>query len=254
MTLVDRVKNILLQPGSEWDKVAAEPATTADLYRGYIAPLAAISPIASFIGLSIVGIHLPFAGTYRIPIGSGIATAVLTYLAALAGVYVLALIINALAPTFGGEKNQLQALKAVAYSSTPGWIAGVLQVLPALGILALLASIYGIYLLYRGLPKLMKAPAERAGGYTTVVVLCAIGLSILLALVAGAGRHGAVSEMGNPAPVRPLPSQSSAPHNRLDVLGLSMPAVAAGPLAAQHPAAEAADSGPLITRGASLNA
>jgi hypothetical protein len=145
MTLVDRVKNILLQPGSEWDKVAAEPATTADLYRGYIAPLAAISPIASFIGLSIVGIHLPFAGTYRIPIGSGIATAVLTYLAALAGVYLLALIINALAPTFGGEKNQLQALKAVAYSSTPGWIAGVLQVLPALGILALLASIYGIY-------------------------------------------------------------------------------------------------------------
>ncbi|MGA7981722.1 MAG: Yip1 family protein [Chromatiaceae bacterium] len=198
MKLIDRVKKILLQPKTEWDVIAAETATTADLYRGYIAPLAAIGPVASFVGLSLVGVNLPFAGTYRAPIGSGITTAITAYVFALAAVYVLALIVNAFATTFGGEKNQLQALKVVAYSSTPGWVAGVLQVLPMLGILALFASLYGIYLLYLGLPVLMKSPPEKAGRYTVVVVLCAIGLSILIAVLAGIGRHGAVGPIRGP--------------------------------------------------------
>jgi len=96
---------------------------------------------------------------------------------------------NALAPTFGGQKNALAALKLTAYSFTPAWVAAILTILPALGLVAALVGLYGLYLLYLGLPVLMRAPADRALGYTVVIVLCAIVVNIIIvsitALVTG---------------------------------------------------------------------
>ena len=158
------------------------PATA--LFTGYAVPLAAIPPIAGFIGGSIIGRSLPFVGSYRVPLVTGLVMAVFTFVMALVGVYVLALIINALAPSFGGEKNSTQALKVAVYSYTPAWVAGVLHILPVLGLLALLAGLYGLYLLYLGLPRLMKCPQEKAVGYTAVVVVCAIVLSVIVGAVA----------------------------------------------------------------------
>ena len=71
MALVDRVKNILLTPKTEWQVIDAEPTTVADLYKGYIIPLAAIGPICTAIGWSVFGMRVPFLGTYRTPIGDG---------------------------------------------------------------------------------------------------------------------------------------------------------------------------------------
>jgi hypothetical protein len=107
---------------------------------------------------------------------------------------VLSLVINALAPTFGGEKNSIQALKVAVYSYTPAWIAGVLQIVPPLGILAIFGALYGLYLLYLALPQLMRSPQDKAIPYTVVVVVCAIVLSVVIAavgaLVVGAGMVG----------------------------------------------------------------
>jgi len=44
MGLVDRVKNILLQPNAEWAVINTELTNTATLYKTYIIPLAAIGP------------------------------------------------------------------------------------------------------------------------------------------------------------------------------------------------------------------
>jgi hypothetical protein len=104
---------------------------------------------------------------------------------AIVGVFILSLIINALAPTFGAEKNSTQALKVAVYSYTPAWLAGVFQILPALGILGLLAGFYGLYLLYLGLPHLMKCPKDKAMGYTAVVVVCAIVLTAVTGVIGG---------------------------------------------------------------------
>jgi hypothetical protein len=49
MDLVELAKRILLQPGREWLAIEAESATTADLYKSNIVPLAAIGPAASVI-------------------------------------------------------------------------------------------------------------------------------------------------------------------------------------------------------------
>jgi hypothetical protein len=194
MAIVDRIKNICLTPTTEWPVIAGETTSAGSLITGYVAPLAAIGAVAGLIGSSLVGVTLPFVGTYRVPIVTGIVTAIFTFVMAIVGVFVLSLIIDALAPTFGGEKSSAQALKVAVYSYTPAWVAGVLHILPALGILAVLAALYGLYLLYLGLPRLMKCPQDKAIGYTAVVVICAIVITVVISVVggviAGAGMIG----------------------------------------------------------------
>ena len=181
MDIKTRVKNILLTPKTEWPAIEAEPTSTGAIVTGYAMPLAAIGAIAGFIGGSLVGVSLPFLGTYRVPIMTGLVGAALTFCFAIVGIFILAFIINALAPTFGAQKDSNKALKVAVYAYTPAWIAGALQILPALSVLAVIAGLYGLYLLYLGLPALMKAPHDKAVGYTAVVVVCAIVLSVVMA-------------------------------------------------------------------------
>jgi len=185
MTIIDRVKNICLTPKTEWPVIAAEPTPRSELVTGYIAPLAAIGAVAGFIGGSIIGRSIPFIGFYRNSVFTGLTFAVFTFVMAIVGCLVLSVIINALAPTFGGEKNNVQALKVAAYSYTPAWVAGALQVLPLLGALAIIGALYGLYLLYLGLPRLMKCPEDKAVGYTVVVVVCAIVISVVISAIGG---------------------------------------------------------------------
>jgi hypothetical protein len=185
MDLKTRAQNIITTPNTEWPVIAAEQSSTGSLITGYVMPLAAIGAIAGFIGGSLVGTTIPFVGTYRAPFMVGLTSAVFMFVMAIVGVVILALIIDALAPTFGAQKNSAQAMKVAVYSYTPAWIAGVLQIFPPLSILGVLAGLYGIYLLYLGLPHLMKAPQDKAVGYTAVVVICAIVLSIVLGVIGG---------------------------------------------------------------------
>jgi hypothetical protein len=192
MNLTERAKNIILQPAQEWSVINQESGNAAELFRSYIAPLAAIGPVASIIGLSIFGVSSTVAGTYRVPLGNAIGHAVTTYVFALIGTYVLALIIDALAPTFLGTKNNFQALKVAAYSSTAAWLAGIFNLLASLALLHIL-GLYSLYLLYLGLPILMKAPREKALPYTIVVVIAAIVI------------FGVIGALGSCFLTRPLP-------------------------------------------------
>ncbi|HJZ72285.1 MAG TPA: Yip1 family protein [Vicinamibacterales bacterium] len=191
MDTVTRAKNICLTPNTEWPVIAEEQTPPAALITGYVVPLAAIGAVAGLIGGSLVGISVPFGGTYRVPLTAGLVTAVFTFVMAIVGVFLISVVINVLAPTFGGQQNSSQALKVAVYSYTPAWIAGVLHVLPLLGALGLIAALYGLYLLYLGLPRVMKCPEDKALAYTAVVVVCAIVLAVVTtavtAAVAGAG-------------------------------------------------------------------
>jgi hypothetical protein len=185
MALIQRVQDILLKPKDTWPAIAQEPASVASIYNNYLIYLAAIPAISGFIGLSLVGVGGMGFG-FRIPIVTGLVNMVVGYVLTLAMVFVLALIVDGLAPTFGGTKNQIAALKVVAYASTASLVGGIFSLLPALSILGLLAALYSIYLIYTGLPVLMRCPPEKAGAYTAVVVVCGIVLGILLAVVSSA--------------------------------------------------------------------
>jgi hypothetical protein len=180
--LVERVKNILLRPSPTWDAIAAEPSDIKSIYMGYVIPLAAISPIASAIGMSVFGVGIPGILSYKTPLIWAATGAIVQFVLALVMVFVMALVIDALAPSFGGQKNQLRAFKVAAYSCTAGWLAGIFSIFPPLAMLGIL-GLYGLYLLYTGLPKLMDAPKDKAVGYTAVTVIIMIVLWIVAGLI-----------------------------------------------------------------------
>jgi len=179
-----RIKRIILEPRTEWPRIDAEPMTVRGIMTGWVLPLAAIGPVARLIGSLVFGYG--FLGLrYRPSVGSAIATAVIGYLAAVIATWVLALVIDALAPSFGGVKNNVQAMKVAAFSATAGWLAGIFGLIPSIAFLGLL-GLYSLYLLYLGLPLLMKAPAERAMSYTIVTIIVAVVLFIVAGVLTSA--------------------------------------------------------------------
>jgi Yip1 domain len=189
--IVARIIRILVTPRTEWPVIANETTSRRAIYLRYVAPLAAIGAIALFIGQVFVGSVIPLIGMVRASVAAGIVAAICTFALALLSVFALAKFIDRLAPMFGGQSDPLRALKASAYSYTPAWIAGVLQLIPAWSIFTLLASFYGLYLLYVGLPVLMRCGNDKAGPYLAVVAAMTIALLVLLgaitASVAGFG-------------------------------------------------------------------
>jgi hypothetical protein len=182
MNLVERVQSILLKPKATWPEIDSEQADAASLYKNYVMIIALIPAVASFIGLSLIGIGA-FGVSFRVPIVSGLANMVVGYVLSLVMVFVLALIIDAMAPTFEGTRSQIGALKLSAYASTAAFVGGIFSLLPSLSVLGALAALYGIYLLYTGLPVLMKCPPDKAIPYTAVVVVCAIVGGFIIAWV-----------------------------------------------------------------------
>src|SRR3954465_3588407 len=184
MNLVDRMRNILLTPRTEWAVIDAEPASIQELYARYVIPLTLVPAVAGFIGGSIVGIGVPGVGTIRVGVLAGLFGAVLQFGLLLAFVYILALVINELALMFGGRMDIVAAFKAAAYSSTPAWLAGVFSIVPVFPFLSVV-GLYSLYLLYLGLPRLMRAPDNRAVAYTAVVVGAAAVLAFVVSGVLG---------------------------------------------------------------------
>lgn len=185
MNLVERAKNITLTPKTEWPVIAGESTATIDLFKNYVAPLAAIPAVATFIGMSIVGITIPIIGTtVRMSPLSGISAMIMQFLQALIGIYLLSLIINALAPQFGAEKNSEQALKLSAYAFTPALLIGALMMLPFLGSLLWLVYLavagYSVYILFLGMPVLMKVSQEKAVAYTAVSMVCSFVAMVVI--------------------------------------------------------------------------
>jgi hypothetical protein len=166
MNLVERIRGILLEPRNEWTKIAAEPATVQSIYTGWVMILAAIGPLALLVSMHSIQI------------------AIAQYVLALIITFVLALIVDTLAPSFGGTKDFVASLKLTAYSYTAAWLAGIFNLLGILGgVVTLVATIYAFYTFFLGAPVLKKSSAEKAVPFTLVIVLCGIVLGLLAGYV-----------------------------------------------------------------------
>lgn len=182
MNLVDRAKNLILQPKQEWDVIAAEPHAVQGLYTSYVMILAAIPAVSYFIGFSLIGSSMLGVG-YRVPIAYGVAHMITQYVLSLGLVYVFAIMIDALAPHFGGEKDFIQSFKVAAFAPTAAWLAGIFYVIPAFSILGLL-GLYSLYLLYVGLPILKRVPEDKAVPFVAVVLIAAIVFGVIVNILA----------------------------------------------------------------------
>ena len=185
--LLERVRAIVLNPRATWPVIAAETDSVGSLYRNWILWLSAITPLATFIGLAVFGLRLPFIGSLRVGVGTLLTQMLLQYALTLLVIFVLALIAAALAPGFGGRSERVAALKAIAYAWTPVWVVGVLHLLPLLGVLTALLGLaalgYAAWLLYLGAQATLGVPQERAVGYTAVIIVIGFVLALMMGML-----------------------------------------------------------------------
>ncbi|MFW6160405.1 MAG: Yip1 family protein [Acidobacteriota bacterium] len=187
MDIVSRVQGIIVNPKSEWEKIKTEEISIKELFISYAMILAAVPAVAQFIGLGLVGKRIPFVGWYRYGIGSAFIYMILSYILALAAVYVTGIVINALAPTFGSTQNTNKAMSLAVFSMTPLWVAGILYVIPFLSILVFLGGLYGLYVLYTGFASgIMATPKEKVLGYFIVSLIVNIILWFVISAILGA--------------------------------------------------------------------
>lgn len=168
MDIVERAKNIIMTPKTEWLVIAAEEPNTAQIFKGYVLPLALINAIAHIIGLGVIGRGMMSSFSW------GIAMGLIQFILAFVGVYLSAYVIAYLAPRFGSQQDMGRAVQLVAYCYTPAWVAGILSIVPALGVLGFVGGLYGLYLMYLGLPHMMKTPQDKAIVYLVVSIIAVI--------------------------------------------------------------------------------
>ena len=181
MNLIERAKNIIVAPAREWDVIATEQPDTAKIITGYVLPLAAAAALASFIGWSLIGSG---SGIFRVSgMDFGLYYALRVLVGAILGVFISALVIDNLAPSFGSEKNMPRSVQLVSYAYTPAWVGGLLSIFPVLALIGALAGLYGLYLLYLGLPKIKKTPEDKHVGYFVVSLIVIIVVTIIIGLI-----------------------------------------------------------------------
>lgn len=186
MNLIERVKNILVTPKTEWDVINGETPNTQSILTTYVVPLVAIGAVASFVGWGLIGKSYSFGGfgSYKIVgISLGIRYALIALISGIASTFLMAAVIDALAPTFKSEKNFGRSFQLAAYSFTAGWVGAIFNILPSLAIVGSLVGLYGLYLLYLGLPKLKKTPADQVTTYFIVSLIAMIVASFVVSMI-----------------------------------------------------------------------
>lgn len=186
--ILSRAYGLLREPKSEWKQIRDEETTIPNIMVGYVAPLAAIPPVCGAIGAYIFGTA---AGgvVIRPALGETIVSAVVTWLVSIALVFILGIIVNAVAQNFDAEQNDLSAQKMAAYSLTPAFLSGIFSLWPPVWWVSLFALAAMAYIMYRGLPILMKAPEERALAYAATVTMATLVAGILLFGLASCVTH-----------------------------------------------------------------
>jgi hypothetical protein len=177
MDVLQRAKNIIMKPKTEWLVIASEEPNTTKILKEYVLPLALIPAIADIVGFGVIGRGM------RSSFSWGIAVGLVQFILAFVGVYISAYVIAYLAPRFASQRDMGRAVQLVAYSYTPAWVAGVLSLVPALGVLVFLGSLYGLYLMYLGLPQMMKTSQDKVIGYLVVSIIVLVVTYWIITLI-----------------------------------------------------------------------
>jgi hypothetical protein len=174
MNLIERAKNIIK---TEWDAIANEEPNIQQILIGYVIPLSLVPAIAILIGWGLIGIYGFTSFNY------GLAMALVQVINGILSVFIAGFVIDALATSFGSQKNLGRAVQLVAYSMTPAWIGGILGVVPVISWLGSLFGLYGLYLLYTGLTPLMKTAEDKKVGYIIVSIIVLLVVYFVIAAI-----------------------------------------------------------------------
>jgi Yip1 domain len=177
-----RAKSIIIDPRAEWQAIERENDDPAYVLTRYATLFAIIPSLFGFVGTCLIGTVAQSGAIVRTPLLDGLFGAIFGYVTACAGVLVVALVIQVLAPMFGGRRNFDSAFKLSVYSFTPAWLAGIFLLLPGLHFLVLL-GFYGLYILWLGLPRLAKVPDQMSLTFAIAITVGAAALVYTAATV-----------------------------------------------------------------------
>jgi hypothetical protein len=178
INLVDRAKNILITPKTEWAVVDREPANVPAVLLSYVLPMLLIGAFATFLGFGLIGNRGITLGA-----GGGVIRAIIFVVFTIILVFAMGATIEILAPTFMSEKNWTKSYKVAAYSMTAAYLGAFFWIFPALWILVLLCSLYSVYALYTGIGVVKRTTADKQVAYFAIVLLITVVLYILLNLL-----------------------------------------------------------------------
>ena len=181
---IQHIIGLFVDPTQEWEKIR-EQHQAGRHSVAHIFLLAAIPAISGYVGTTRVGWRIGVGDPIRITGDSAIAIAVIYYLALLVGVFSIGWVIHLLGKAYEVVKPLSLCLALAAYTATPLFLIGIMEIYPVLWLnmlLGLPALAYTVYLLYSGLPIMMEIPAERGFLYSSAVL--AVGLIALVALLA----------------------------------------------------------------------
>jgi hypothetical protein len=182
MDLIERVKGLLFAPQAEWEAIEKENTSVPDLYRRYIAILAALPPFATFLGGWLFGYARGHHGVAHPTFVAGLTRAAAQYLLSLPALYLVAFVISSVAPQFDGKSDDRRALALVAYSYTPAWLASLFGLVPGLRWLDIL-GFYGLWLFHLGLTRMMRCPEDNEDVFTLIALFLVVAVAALHAWI-----------------------------------------------------------------------
>jgi hypothetical protein len=178
MSIITRIKNILVTPKTEWPEIKYESLPHGKLFLSYVMPLALIPAVAALIGYGVIGYSI--LGVHIGSIGLGVRYAIAQYVTMLGGTYLTAFVINELAQSYGAKKDFNSAFACVAYAYTPMFVGGIFYLIPAVSWLASLVGLYGLYLLYVGLQPMMKPAEDKQTIYFIISLVVTVAVTAIL--------------------------------------------------------------------------
>ena len=186
-----RAASLVVSPQRTWALIARERPAFAELLFGYVVPLAAIGPIATYVALRVLGVSIAAREIYRTSQHVALGSAAQSFAFAVGGVFLVAALITLLAPAFGASRDFVRAFQISAYAYTPLWLAGILLLVPRIASFQLVAAGDALALLVLGLVAMIGTTPKRATIFAAVVVVAAFGCGYLVG-VAAAVVHGPI--------------------------------------------------------------
>ena len=180
---IQHIIGLFTDPTGEWEKIREQQKANKGGV-GFIFLLSAIPAVSGYIGTTQVGWRIGVGDPVRITGDSAISIAIIFYLAMIVGVFTIGWVIHLLGKAYELEKPLPLCIALAAYTATPLFMIGIMEVYPVLWLnmlLGLPALAYTVYLLYSGLPIMMEIPAERGFLYASAVL--AVGLIALVSLL-----------------------------------------------------------------------
>lgn len=167
---------VTFSPTRGWQRIAANPASLAEVYLLHTLPFALIPAVCWYVGVTRVGWSV--AGeVVKLTPESALPMCILFYLAMVAGVSFLGFMVRWMSTAYGTVSTVSQGITLISYTASPFFLAGVLGLYPILWIdilVGCLVACYCIFLLYQGTPAIMRVPPERGFLYASAVFAVAL--------------------------------------------------------------------------------